>query len=609
MGCKSIVLHNRAWLCSLICIGLGTTVLSGCGSPAKQPTTATFASPFVGEPFNYISPFVTGAADTVPNGQIDPLMYRPLYWFGKGASPVVDYQLSLAYPPTFSANGRTVTIRLKHYLWSDGVPVTSRDVEFWMNLMVANKTEYGNYVPGDIPDNISAMSFPNAKTVVFTFNKAYSHTWLLYNQLSEIIPIPQQTWDKVSSTGKVGNYDLTTSGAQAVFKWLNGQSSQLSTYDTNPIWQVVDGPWKIEPNDGYQPTTGLTVLVPNASYSGPFKPKIEKFEEIPFTSDQAEFDALKSGTLDYGFLPIPDLGQKSSLTRAGYTFAPWTAWGINYAPYNFTNPTVGPIFAQLYVRQAIQHLVNQPLIISKVFDGLAYPDYGPVPPQPKSPFLSPSAAVNPYPYSVSAARTLLSSHGWSIVPNGTDACVRPGTSSTECGAGVAGGAKLTFSFQYDSGVPEAAAEAEILKSTMGLVGIDLTLTEAPHSEIYGTFETCSSSAPGSCSWGVKYWSPGTHAWTFAPDYEPTGGVNFEPGGGNNRGGYNNPTVTRLIDETHTSSSYGVFYAYEIAVAKDLPVIWLPEEYSSLSEISTRLRGAVPQDPFLDIEPEQWSFAR
>jgi len=32
------------------------------------------------------------------------LMYRPLYWFGAGAQPLLNPSLSLANPPTWSAN-------------------------------------------------------------------------------------------------------------------------------------------------------------------------------------------------------------------------------------------------------------------------------------------------------------------------------------------------------------------------------------------------------------------------------------------------------------------------------------------------------------------------
>ena len=51
----------------------------------------------------------------------------------------------------------------------------------------------------------------------------------------------------------VGNYDQTTAGAKAVRNFLDSQAHNIGTYATNPLWQVVDGPWKLSQfrSDGY----------------------------------------------------------------------------------------------------------------------------------------------------------------------------------------------------------------------------------------------------------------------------------------------------------------------------------------------------------------------
>jgi hypothetical protein len=51
--------------------------------------------------------------------------------------------------------------------------------------------------------------------------------------------------DKTSASGKVGSYDTTTAGAKAVFAFLTAQSKDVSSYGSNPLWKVVDGPWKL----------------------------------------------------------------------------------------------------------------------------------------------------------------------------------------------------------------------------------------------------------------------------------------------------------------------------------------------------------------------------
>ena len=71
-------------------------------------------------------------------------MYRPLYWFGNGSKPLLNPSLSLANEPTWSGN--TATITLKHYMWSDGTPVTATDVMFWLNMLKAvGPTDWGAY--------------------------------------------------------------------------------------------------------------------------------------------------------------------------------------------------------------------------------------------------------------------------------------------------------------------------------------------------------------------------------------------------------------------------------------------------------------------------------
>jgi peptide/nickel transport system substrate-binding protein len=111
------------------------------------------------------------------------------------------------------------------------------------------------------------------------------------------------------------------------------------------------------------------------------------------------------------------------------------------------NGTAGKVFAQTYYRQAFQSLVDQPLYIKKVFKGYAVPTYGPVPVTPTNSFASSFEKENPFPYSPSKAKSLLSSHGWKIVPNGTDTCIKAGTASNECGAGIPAGTPLSFDEQ------------------------------------------------------------------------------------------------------------------------------------------------------------------
>ena len=152
-------------------------------------------------------------------------------------------------------------------------------------------------------------------------------------------------------------------------------------------------------------------MVPNPTYSGPVKPTIKKFKEVPFTSDSLEFNALVGRKLTSATCRSQDItaatsdthrwpGQQPPPERTS-TWTRCTRWAINYFPYNFNstgdNGNAGSIFNQLYFRQAMQDLVDQPLFINKVFKGYGVPTYGPVPVCPTNPFASSLREGQPLP--------------------------------------------------------------------------------------------------------------------------------------------------------------------------------------------------------------------
>ena len=94
-----------------------------------------------------------------------------------------------------------------------------------------------------------------------------------------------------------------TSRGQSGFDPKNPKApnNSLKTYATNPLWQVVDGPWHLtQVRLGWAHVT----MEPNPKYSGPVKPKIDKFVQLPFTSNAAEFNALVGGKITVGYLPL-----------------------------------------------------------------------------------------------------------------------------------------------------------------------------------------------------------------------------------------------------------------------------------------------------------------
>ena len=598
-------------LASVVCSMLATACASSsqssgsaAGGTRVKGGTATVALNQSDGVFNYIFPLLNFDNDTAANVTYSQyLMWRPLYWFGSPGHVGVNTAESLADAPsvTASAGKTTATIQLKPYRWSDGSQLTSRDVEFWINLLKADKAQFWGYEPGEFPDNVTSFNMISSTKFSLTFDHTYSAQWL-YNQLALIIPLPQQAWDKESAGGLVGNYDTTTAGALAVDNFLLAQNKDTSTYATNPLWQVVDGPWKL--SSYADNTTGDATYIRNTRYSGPATGSLHAIKIDSYTSDAAEFDQLlSSGGVDYGYVPYDDAAQVSRVKGDGYTVQAWPAWGINYVFMNYASPQAGALFQQLYLREAMQRLINQAGYISSYLEGYAYPTYGPVPQQPSSNFVSSQETRNPFPYDPSDAVALLKQHGWSVVPSGTDTCLRPGSGATECGAGIAAGAKLTFSFEDASGSLAEDEEVASLQSSFAQAGIKVSPTSAPFATVAGSMTPgCTKSA----CWQMAYVG---EAWLFDPGYyEPDGAILFGSNGPSNLGGYSNPHADTLINALG-SGGISALYAYENYLATQLPGLWMPQTDTQISAVNSKLRGVFPQDPLDNLYPEDWYFVK
>lgn len=574
---------------------------AGSGKP-RSGGTATFAWLPDTVP-NYILPFDSASYYSVFNMyEFQQLMYRPLYLTGVNGQPGVSSNVSLAYPPSFSNGNRTVTVRLRDYKWSNGKPVTADDVAFFHNLTVAEKTSWGGYSAGAYPDNVTSVTVNSPREITFHLNRPYAPQWFWDDELTLITPMPPD-WDKTSSSAKPGSggCDKSVSKCKAVYSYLSAQAKNLATYAKNPLWQVVDGPWRLASFNA----DGNIGMVPNKSYSGPVKPKLDAVKFVPFTSDTAEYNALISGSgPDVGYIPASvakPKGQPGALgALAGhYMLNTWYWWGIDFVQLNYLNPDAGPIFKQLYVRQALQHVVDQQSVIKGAFKGYGYPTNGPVPIQPANSYASALEKSTPYPFSITTAHQLLAAHGWKVVPNGVSTCVRPGTGQGQCGAGIPAGAKLSFSLEYANYGSAYEQSMNLLRSNALRAGIKIQLKEAPFNTVLADGQRCQHGQR--CTWQMLEY--GGYSWRPYP----TGQNLFASSAGSNHGDYADPTANRLINQTTSNGSPAALQQYQDYLARQLPVIWQPMPSEQLTVINPKLRGVTPQNPLLGISPENWYY--
>lgn len=601
-------------LLAAACGSSGSNSPSSNSGAAVKNAVATLAN-INGAGANCIFPFETTQCYSVTNYEdFMYLMVRPLYMFGgnSNTSISVDYADSPASAPVYSNGGKTVVINLKGWKWSNGETVNAKDLIFDLNMLEAEKANYAGYTPGLLPDNMVSYSATGPNQVTLHLKKGYSSLWFTYNQLAILEPMPM-AWDVASAGAAAGSGGCTTDSAadgwakcKAVWTFLNSQNKNTSTYATNPLWQVVNGPYRLTAYN----VNGSYTFVPNTKYSGPQKASVTvKFQN--FTSDTAIYTALKTGSLSLGTIPSTDLGpaQKNFLPATnpvqsqGYFLQAAYSFGIGYAYINFNNPAIGPVFKQLYFRQAMMMLNNQPGMDSAVGRGYSYPTTNGVPPYPRSQWVTSSMTANggqgPYPYNPARAESLLASHGWKKV-GGVLTCESAGTAASDCGAGIAKGTQAKMTMAYTSGISTQADQVDILKSGLAQAGIQLTPNAQTFDTLLGDTTPCKPSQ-SSCKWDLLYLG----GWLYnGPGFEPTGEALYQCGVPNNSGSYCDPKMDSLITATQTSNSLSTFATYANYNAQQVPALWLPWQ-TSVVAVSNSMKN-VTQNPLLTFFPEYWS---
>jgi len=581
----------------------GALVLAGCsgsdggGSSSASRDSINYALPANFTP-NWILPIGTAAHLNTNNISITNSLWEPLVAYD-GSTGKIGWNKagSIATAADFAADGKSVKVTLGDRSWSDGKPVTARDVEFWFNLIKANKAQWAGYNPGKAPDNWTSFKTVDDRHFTITFDQAYNSQWMLANELSYINPLPQHVWDKTGASADVSDADRTPAGAKQVWTYLNTAAKNISGYESNALWKTISGPYSVKSFS----TSGKVVLAANKKYDGGEKPNIPTVNLLPFTTADAEKNALRSGSVDYGYIEATDLDQKDSFTNRGYSVKPWSGWAITYMPYNFNNPAMGAVFKQLYARQAVQRSIDQSSLAKVIFNGTAVPGYGPVPQAQASDFVSQTQKDNPYPFSTSAAKSLLTSHGWQE-EGGVMTCADPGSGGSQCGAGVAKGTKFQMQVLSQSGSTVTDNMMSAIQSSLAKTGIKFTIKTAPVNSVLSQTPQCTS-GQSICKWQLSFFGT-AGSWYF--NAFPTGDSLFQSKGGSNFGNYANPDVDKLITASTTSNSSGAVRDYSEALAKDLPVIWLPEPDYQISVVKNGL-GGFSQDSLANFHPAQWKW--
>lgn len=587
------------------------TVLYGSLPPAGTPTsggTLTFGQ-ISGQQPTFIFPIAPGANTSTGTISLLANLFIPLYAGPDGARPQVAQGLSAADPPVFTNDDKTVSITVKPGLkWSNGAPVDANDVAFEYYLLKAAIAEspanWGQFSPNVFPLNVTSVKVTSPQTVVFNLNSSVNPGWFLNNNLqttNNVFPLPSTAWNIAATGGP--HLDFTNAAnAKAIYNYLAKQGASVSTFGTNPLWQDVDGPFKLK---SFSATNGSYVLVPNPTYGLSPKPMMSAVDVNSFTSTTAELNALKSGSLDVGGIDPSTLPQVPVLKSEGITVYGGPGWGWFGAIINFKDTTndFDKVIAQLYVRQAIAHLINTPQIIAGAYKGAAVPAYGPIPSAPTSPYTTSSATTNPFPFSPSTAVSMLKAHGWKVVPGGQTTCEKAGTAADECGAGIPAGTPISFVW---ANLPESASTTGALESeaiaseAKSAAGITISLTTKTFNFLTANYNNQNPAATKYTNdWGVNNYGG------IYQDYYPTQeGIQSPVNAGFNLGSYDDPTADKLVQASITSSNPDAVEAEAAYWSTHLPVWYMPNP-DQLFGVSNKIGGT--PNGFLAYTQQQFYY--
>lgn len=335
--------------------------------------------------------------------------------------------------------GMAVTIKLKPDLkWSDGVPLTAKDIAFTWKVGKDPNSGFSNVNPWTRATKVDVI---DDHTAVLHLGSVM----VSYNQWDEILPEHVE--------GPI--YDKATGG---------GDYLKATSYNRAPTTTgLYDGPYMItEYQSGAQ-----IVMEPNPSWSGT-KPGFKRIILKHIENTAALQANLLSGDVDMvagegiGLTidQVLDL-RKQHPNDFTYIFKP----SLTYEHIDIQKDN--PVFKDVKVRQALLYALDRKSLTDKLFQGLQPVAATWV--NPLNPNYSKDTAE--YPFNLAKAKSLLAEAGWKP---GADGICRD-----------AAGTRLSFELQTTAGNRLRELVEQVLQSQWKAACIEATIKNEPPRTIFG----------------------------------------------------------------------------------------------------------------------------
>ena len=261
-------------------------------------------------------------------------------------------------------------------------------------------------MPGYFPDTITSMSTPNASTLWSTCPSRSTRPGWKRTSSAPSRSCPSAEWAKASASGPTLDYTNPANAAK-IYDYLSRAVQVGEHLRDQPA--VADRVRAVQAELLQRHHRRVHHGAEHQLQRAARRPPCPTSSACRSPRTRPSSTPSRPGRSTSAVVPPEDAPQLPSLKGLGYNYFGLPDFGNYFVAYNFQDKTgdFNNIVAQLYFRQAMQHLEDQQGQIKAYFNGAGDPAYGPIPAYPKSPFLPANAATNPYPFSVAQRDDML----------------------------------------------------------------------------------------------------------------------------------------------------------------------------------------------------------
>jgi peptide/nickel transport system substrate-binding protein len=392
-----------------------------------------------------------------------------------------------------SPDKKTVTFHLvKGAKWSDGEPITSKDVKYSLDTLGGNGALFTGYT-----DNVTSVQTPDANTVVVKTKKPDAR---IVGGLF-IYMLPEHIY------GKHSVKELTT------------------TYKP-PVPMVGSGPYITTEFKRNR----IVRLERNPNFRGP-KPKFDEIDYIKYGSEDAVERALSLGEIDMVTevqeATFDRIGKQEGIKTVKAPSPSFTELAFNLcSKENCPDAKFNPAVQDRTVRQAIAYAVDRDRVNEISTRNTSFTGHGILPNYYKDFYEQPA---DDYPYDPDRAKQMLDDAGWVLGKDGVRA---------------KGGQRLSFNLYVRSESQTNITAARLVKEMAKEVGIDFKVQVVSVDKLT---ELTTQKVKGKMAPDFD-----TFIWGWGGDpYDPSillGLVTTSQIGGSSDSFYSNPEYDKLFEQ-------------------------------------------------------------